>query len=464
MFIEGLTIKNYRKALFIFRRDLRLEDNTGLLFALENAKSVFPCFIFTREQIDNNPYRNEHCLQFMLESLEDLGASLKEKKGRLHLFYGAPESIVEKLIKSLQIDAVVVNRDYTPYSLARDEKIAAVCKKNSIDFHSFEDALLHPVSSALKKDGKPYTVFTPFFQNARQYQVDLPQENPHHHYDTTDIPFAAKQTLFEKIVPKRPLPPSGGRKKALDILKNLAAFSNYKVTRELMGDSMGTTHLSPHLKFTTCSAREVYHAVLQALGPNADLIRSLYWRDFFTAISFYFPHVFQGAFHRKFNALTWKNDKKIFQKWCEGKTGFPMVDAGMRELNQTGNMHNRARMVAASFLVKDLHIDWQWGEKYFAQKLTDYDPAVNNGNWQWSASTGCDAQPYFRIFNPWLQAARFDPEAVYIKKWVPELADKSPKTIHKWYLEPYHYPSYPSPIVDHPEEAKKALAAFRSIC
>jgi len=207
----------------------------------------------------------------------------------------------------------------------------------------------------------------------------------------------------------------------------------------------------------------VYWAISRQLGASSALIRSLYWRDFFTSIGFYFPRVFSGAFHAKFDRLQWSHNEEIFRKWCEGKTGFPIVDAGMREMNQTGFMHNRMRMIAASFLVKDLHIDWRWGERYFAQTLIDYDPAVNNGNWQWAASTGCDAQPYFRIFNPWTQAVKFDPNCLYIKKWIPDLVSLPPEIIHKWHQEKLHSQclSYPIPIVDHAKESKTALSLYR---
>jgi deoxyribodipyrimidine photo-lyase len=201
------------------------------------------------------------------------------------------------------------------------------------------------------------------------------------------------------------------------------------------------------------------------LGEHSELIRSLYWRDFFTSIALYFPHVFEGAFHSKFDKLKWSDDKSLFRLWCEGKTGFPLVDAGMREMNATGFMHNRVRMVVGSFLTKDLHINWRWGEKYFAQTLIDYDPAVNNGNWQWVASTGCDAQPYFRIFNPWSQQRKFDPDCRYIKKWVPELSTLPPEVIHKWYEKDSwtKHPNYSPPVVDHDKEAKIALELYRML-
>lgn len=456
--------KKFRKALFIFRRDLRLEDNTGLAYACKNAEEVILSFILTPHQIEHNPYRSDHCLQFMIESLEDLERDIITKGGKLYLFYEEPEIVVAELIKIMQVDAVVANRDYTPYSIERDQKINAICKKFGVFFSSFEDALLHPPDQTLKGNGKPYTVFTPFYHNARRLDIKLPTPNRCKNYYSGSIPLAVSNSFYKRILPKRLLKPSGGRTFGLKILENIEQFSNYDSLKDFPSQSV-TTHLSAHLKFTTCSPREVYWKVLRKFEENSSLIRSLYWRDFFTSIGFYFPQVFSGAFHAKFNSLQWGNDEKVFKKWCEGMTGFPIVDAGMREMNQTGFMHNRVRMITASFLVKDLHIDWRWGERYFAQTLIDYDPAINNGNWQWAASTGCDAQPYFRIFNPWTQALKFDSNCSYIKKWIPDLAALSSEIIHKWYQEKYHRqcPNYPAPIVDHAKEYKIALSMYKNI-
>lgn len=451
------------RALFIFRRDLRLEDNTALLFALKNAKEVILCFIFTPEQIDHNPYRSDRCLQFMIESLMDLENEVKAKRGKLYLFFGKPEMVVEECIKSLQLDAVVVNKDYTPYSIQRDQNIQSICRQYGAAFHSFDDALLHPMEDTLKANRKPYTIFTPYYKNASQLPVRTPVQNTYAHYYSKKISFAKNHAIYEKILPKRSKQQKGGRGAALKILENISQFSNYAAVRDIPAED-ATTHLSAHLKFTTCSSREVYYAISEQLGVDCALIRSLYWRDFFTSIAFYFPEVFSGAFRSKFNRLKWSGNEEAFRSWCEGKTGFPIVDAGMREMNLTGFMHNRVRMIVGSFLVKDLHIDWRLGEQYFARSLLDYDPAVNNGNWQWVASTGCDAQPYFRIFNPWTQAQKFDPECLYIKHWIPELAAQPPSIIHAWNLEKNRRKcDYIAPIIDHSSEAKITLEAYKKI-
>lgn len=387
-------------ALFIFRRDLRLSDNTGLIYALKNAKKVSCCFIFTPEQIENNPYRSERCLQFMLDALDELEKQIHAKGGKLYYFFGKPHEVVEQCLTSLSIDAVIVNRDYTPYSTRRDLHIGAVCDKRGVEFSVFDDALLHPPETTLKKDGTPYLVFTPFFKNGDKLDVAPPQRNPYKNYNSAPIAFAKKPYTLAKKLPYH-------------------------------------TSLSAQLKFTTRSVREIYHKM-------PDKRRALHWRDFFTGIAHHFPHVFGSAFYKKYDKVKWSTNKTHFTKWCTGETGFPIVDAAMRELNATGFIDNRWRMVVASFLTKDLHIDWRLGEKYFAQTLVDYDPAVNNGNWQWVAGTGCDAAPYFRVFNPWTQAEKFDPQGAYRKKWLPA----------SYALEP---------MVDHSTEAKRAVERYQAI-
>ncbi len=454
--------RKFRRSLFLFRRDLRLQDNTGLIFALQSSEIVIPAFVFTPEQIEKNPFRSDHCLKFMIESLRDLENQLQKEGGSLFFFKGKSEEVVRKCIRELHIETLIVNRDYTPYSRQRDKKLEKVCEAGHIPFYSFDDALLHPPEETLKKDGKPYTIFTPYFRNASKQKVLPPLQNQWSNYFHGSIPFANNKSTFPKQEIKNEL--VGGRAEALKILEKLGSFSRYKKLKDFPAEEF-STHLSPCLKFTVCSPREVYAAICHNLGPHHELIRSLYWRDFFTSIAFFFPHVFKGAFHPKFDKLEWSYNKKAYQRWCKGSTGFPIVDAGMREMNETGFMPNRIRMITASFLIKDLHIDWRWGEKYFARTLIDYDPAVNNGNWQWIASCGSDAQPYFRIFNPWTQQKKFDPECIYIKKWIPELRDFPPKAIHAWYKEKYHagYKKYPAPMSNHERTAKESVHAYRLI-
>jgi deoxyribodipyrimidine photo-lyase len=456
--------KTYKKALFIFRRDLRLDDNTGLIKALQQSEKVIPCFIFNPQQVsDKNKYKSNNAIQFMIESLIDLDQQLKKQKSKLHLFHDIPTSVVEKLIKQENIDAVFVNHDYTPYSIDRDKHMQLICKKNNVAYNSYDDVLLNAPDAVKKNDGSAYSIFTAFLKKAITVNVAIPQRNTYDNYYNRPINGEITASLYTKLyTPNKNIALHGGRAEAKKILKKLQDFKNYTRERDIPSLNK-TTHLSAHLKFGTCSIREAHAAIAERLGQYHPLIRQLYWRDFFTHIAFHFPHVFGSAFHKKFNTIHWSNNKKLFNAWCNGKTGFPLVDAGMRQLNATGFMHNRLRMVVASFLTKDLHIDWRWGEHYFATKLVDYDPSVNNGNWQWAASTGCDAQPYFRIFNPWLQQKKFDRDCLYIKQWVPELKNLTPKEIHNWFKEHSNksITGYPKPIVEHAVQAKKSLVMYK---
>jgi deoxyribodipyrimidine photo-lyase len=456
----------FQTTLFIFRRDLRLQDNTGLIYALKHSKQVIPCFIFTPEQVGRNPYRSVHSLQFMIESLEDLEEELKKRGAKLYLFYGRPQTIIRQCIEKLSIDAVFANRDYTPYSQKRDRLLEAECKKGGVAFKLFDDALLHIPEETCKKNHEPYLIFSPYYSHASHLKVEKPKPNRIDRYFKGAIPFSRSSILFAEILPERSVTQAvrGGRRAANKTLQTLYRFSNYAEERDFPALHR-TTHLSAYLKFTILSPREVYFAIVKAFSKQHPLIRALYWRDFFSSIALFFPHVFKGAFYEKFNRIKWNYDRSAFKKWCRGETGFPIVDAGMKEMNETGVMHNRVRMITASFLIKDLLIDWRWGERYFAQNLVDYDPAVNNGNWQWSASTGCDAQPYFRIFNPWTQQRKFDPDCAYIKQWIPSLRELEPKVIHRWFDEKTHSlcPKYPPPMVDHEQQVKKALKAYRAV-
>lgn len=454
-------MKLYPLSLFIFRRDLRLEDNTALIEALKTSEFVIPAFIFDKRQIENNSYKSENCIQFMATSLQELDQELKTRNSKLYLFYGIAEKVVSELIEQLNIKAIFINRDYTPFSRERDKKIAASCHSLNIDFHAFADALLHEPEEILATSGKPFQRFTPFLKAASIKSVKAPCKNIARNYYKQPIDFEDKHCFKKLLQLKNPnLLVKGGRKEALSLLtkiKNLADYEKIRNTPSLSG----TTHLSAHNKFGTLSVREFYAMVVKYFSKHHTLINELYWRDFFTHITYHYPHVLQGPFQHKYKNITWNHHEKNFIAWCEGLTGFPIVDAGMRELNATGYMHNRVRMIVASFLTKDLHINWQSGEKYFAQKLVDYDPAVNNGNWQWVASTGCDAQPYFRIFNPWLQQEKFDPDCVYIKHWIPELANLPAKTIHALNKMKQNIPAYPSPIVDHTTESEAAKLMYR---
>jgi deoxyribodipyrimidine photo-lyase len=308
-------------------------------------------------------------------------------------------------------------------------------------------------------------VFTAFYNNARRLPVALPKALEKLNFIKVDRGFTIALDEIAAIVASQTEShvnsPPGGRNQALAILEQLGRQTDYLSVRDYPFLD-ATSHLSAHLKFGTCSIREAYYAIVEALGTEHPLLRQLYWRDFFTHIGFHYPHVFGKSFLGQYDGLVWDNNLDYFQRWADGKTGFPIVDAGMRELNATGFMHNRVRMIVASFLIKGLHISWRWGECYFAQHLVDYDPAVNNGNWQWAASTGCDAQPYFRIFNPWLQQQKFDPDCQYIYRWIPELEGIATKIIHNWYSK-HSSGNYPAPMVDHARESQIAKERYKNL-
>lgn len=446
--------------IHIFRRDLRLDDNTTLN---ETQTDTIPIFIFTPTQIEKNDYKSDFALAFLCHSLLELDEALQKKGSKLHVFYGEPTDVLNDICKDNNITSISFNKDYTPYALRRDGEIEDFCQANGIACNSYHDTLLTPPDSITKDDGKPYTVYTPFYKKASSTQeVAQPK---------TSFPKLIRinsgdKSIIEKIKPDaRSMPKillQGGRKEALSILYSLKEIKDYKTIRDIPAVK-GTSKLSAHHKFGTISIRETYWHGQEVFGADSQFIKELYWRDFFTQIAFNFPYVFGKEFQEKYQGLKWKDNEEWLTAWCEGKTGFPIVDAGMRELNNTGYMHNRVRMIVSSFLTKDLHIDWRKGEKYFAQKLIDYDPAVNNGSWQWAASTGCDAQPYFRIFNPWLQQKKFDTDCKYIKKWVPELVDLDASEIHKLDEQrPLSPIDYPKPIVNHKDQKEYALAMFKT--
>lgn len=451
--------KPYQLALHIFRRDLRLHDNSALIEALRQAEQVVPCFIFDPRQIEPHAYQSRRCLQFMLNSLQELDQELVAKQSRLFCFYGEAETVLDDLLQNTPIEAVFINRDYTPFSRLRDSRIANVCDQKNISFQCFSDTLLHEPEQLLKPDKTPYTIYSHAFNRASSLSVTEPIKNTYSHYYNKPIQ-GEDPTLLHRFEQSSNLclAIKGGRHEARQLITHLASLENYPSLRDFPAKS-GTTRLSAHNKFGTISIRELYYAIAKRYGTAHTLIKELYWRDFFTHIGFHFPRVFGENFQSKYNAIHWNKPDNTFERWCNGLTGFPIVDAGMRELNKTGYMHNRVRMIVASFLCKDLHIDWREGERYFAQTLIDYDPCVNNGNWQWAASTGCDAQPFFRIFNPWLQQKKFDPEGIYIKKWVTELQDIPAATLHDLYKS--QVPHYPSPIVNHAQAAAEAKIRYR---
>lgn len=445
----------HQLSLFLFHRDLRLHDNIALVQALRNSATVVPIFIFDPAQLENNPYRSEAAVQFLCTSLYELSNELRSRQAALYVLHGDTKVVIETLLQQLQPTALYSSRDYTSFSRQRDSQLADLCKVRNVQTYFIDNLLLCNPDTIKTGQGTPYTVFTPFKRTVLQREIARPIACTEMNFYTGSVPNAVSVT-DAKCVPYTPvLRPSvtGGRTEGLALLERAKTLVNYAAERDVPS-IQGTSLLAAHHKFGTISIRETFHAILQSFSIEHSLISELIWRDFFTGIGYHFPHVFSGAFHQKYNALPWSKSTSMFDAWKSGNTGFPIVDAGMRELRMTGAMHNRVRMIAASFLVKDLHIDWRLGERYFASQLVDYDPAVNNGNWQWSASTGCDAQPYFRIFNPWLQQKRYDPQAEYIRTWVPELQAVPLEMIHTWAESSRLYPDvYTAPICDHSIES-----------
>jgi deoxyribodipyrimidine photo-lyase len=338
-------------SLFIFRRDLRLHDNTGLNEALRLSEKVIPCFIFDPRQIEPHPYQSKPGLRFMLQSIDDLERQLKAAVGKLALYHAAPQEVITQLFVQQQIEAVFINRDYTPFSRLRDAEIADVCSQLGIALYVLPDALLTEPELAVKSDRTPYKVFTAFYNHARLFPVAVPQALEKWSFSTKATQFTADQLTLSCDETMAVMP--GGRQQALAILDRIASYKDYEQSRNYPFQN-ATSRLSAHIKFGTCSIREVYYAIVEQLGSEHPLLRQLYWRDFFTHIAYHFPRVFGHAFIEKLENLEWDNKSDYFQAWCEGKTGFPIVDAGMLELNTTGFMHNRVRMITASFLVKDL--------------------------------------------------------------------------------------------------------------
>lgn len=432
-------------SVFVFTRDLRIEDNVGLVSACASSDVVIPCFVLNPKIQDSYRFR------FLLDCIEDLKNELAKKKAALHVLYGNYTQALQQISKMQKIDAVFANQDYTPFAKKRQDQITYFCATNNIPFHQYVDHLMYDPNMIKTQEGKPYSVFSQFFRTSIQVPVAKPQQN-----EFTN--FHARLIDDYSVSSDHTIPIKGGRKSALQILKSIKNFADYEAKRNY--PMYQTTMLSAHNRFGTISVRELYHTISENLGMHHTLVNEIHWKEFFSHVLYHFPHVTKGAFRKNLSATPWKHNKAHIDAWKNGRTGFPIVDAGMRELNNMGFMHNRIRMIVASFFSKDLHANWKIGERYFAEKLVDYDLAVNNGNWQWAASTGCDAQPWFRVFNPWLQQKKFDLECRYIKKWIPELEKLSAEKIHRLESESFDV-DYPRPIVDHSEESKIAKQMFR---
>ena len=418
--------------IFWFRRDLRLLDNTGLNLALLKSKDVQPIFIFDKEIIDELP-NDDPRINFIYNELQKINKELISYNSSLKVFYGKPLDVFKQLSQENPELKVYTNRDYEPYAIARDEEINKLLLENGSELISSKDQVIFEKNEVVKNDGLSYTVFTPF---KNKWLAKLKEEGFHLELKLNSKNFYKSNHEFPSMEEL------GFKKSSIKVPPfSLDRVHNYEETRNFPSlDS--TSKIGPHLRFGSVSIREI---VSKVKDLNDTYLSELIWREFFMQILWHFPKVVHENFRPKYNFIKWRNNEEEFEKWCKGQTGYPLVDAGMRELNQTGFMHNRVRMVTAGFLCKHLLIDWRWGEAYFAKKLLDYELSSNNGNWQWSAGTGCDAAPYFRVFNPSEQIKKFDKQNTYINKWVEDLNEFS----------------YPNPVVEHAFARNRAIASYK---
>lgn len=420
--------------LFWFRRDLRLEDNVGLYHALESDFPVLPIFIYDTDILDKLDNKHDRRVDYIHQALSAIDGQLRTYKTGLKTYYGKPLEVFETLLEEYDIQAVFCNRDYEPQAIKRDAEILNLCQENNILLKAYKDQVIFDKTDILKNDGKPYQVYTPYARKWREKQIangyktyepnlqNCLEQNNSDILSLKDIGFEQTDVVYSKPT--------------LDaqIIDEYDKYRDYPALQH-------TTQLGVALRFGTISIRK---CVTFASDHNQIWLAELIWREFFMQVLYHNPQVINQSFKPKYDFIEWSNNEVEFEKWCEGNTGYPIVDAGMRQLNQTGYMHNRVRMIVASFLCKHLLIDWTWGEAYFAEKLDDFELSSNNGNWQWAAGSGCDAAPYFRIFNPTAQTEKFDKNLEYIKKWVPE----------------FETDKYPDPIVDHKFARERVLSTY----
>ena len=424
--------------IFWFRRDLRLDDNVGFYNALKGDLEVLPIFIFDKEILDELP-EDDARVTFIHETLQSMRKTLQnEFSSSLAMFHDTPENVFKELVKDYEIDTVFTNHDYEPYAKKRDEAIGKLLKENDISFKTFKDQVIFEKDEVVKKDGDPYVVYTPYMrtwkENFKNYDLEI--------YYTNDY---LNNLIKNTRLPNVSLADMGFKQSSQEITPYTVTptlIQEYEETRNFPAKD-NTSRLGPHLRFGTVSVRKM---MKKAIAENNETFwQELIWREFFMQILWHFPHTKDKAFKSKYDKIEWRNKKEEFDKWCKGETGYPLVDAGMRQLNKTGFMHNRVRMLVGSFLCKHLLIDWRWGEAYFAEKLHDYEMASNVGNWQWVSGSGVDASPYFRIFNPTSQIKKFDKDYIYIKKWVPE----------------YDTDKYVGEMVDHKEARERCLKVYK---
>jgi len=424
-------------SIFWFRRDLRLHDNVALFNALKSVEKVLPIFIFDTSILEKLP-KNDARVSFIIKELRSMNEHLKSFDASINIYHGKPIEIFESLIKKYPIASVFTNHDYEPYAIKRDQEIKELLISENINFNSFKDQVIFEKNEITKKDGNPYVVYTPYSKK----WIEAYEQINHTHYTSEDLlsqlytQSKAKELTLEELGFEETNTP------IKNYIFNSRIINEYEETRNFPALD-NTSKLGPHLRFGTVSVRQMVSRAEEQ--ENKTFLKELIWREFFMQILWHFPHTHKDSFKPKYDRIIWRNNEDDFKKWCNGTTGYPMVDAGMRQLNNTGFMHNRVRMLVGSFLCKHLLIDWRWGEAYFAEKLHDYEMSSNVGNWQWVAGTGVDASPYFRIFNPTSQIKKFDKDFSYIKKWVPDFQELT----------------YPSPMVDHKFARERCLKTYK---
>ena len=427
-----------KHTLFWFRRDLRIEDNHGLYMALSGKNKVIPIFIFDSNILEKLPKQDAR-VEFILSALGAIDIAMKRNRCNVGIYHGTPKAVLEKLLDKWSIEKVVCNEDYEPYASQRDREIKDFLEKKNIGFEQYKDQVIFAKDEVVKDDGTPYKIYTPYSRKWISHFESLAVK----HFPSEEL---LGRCYNEKDLPTSSLSNLGFSKSSVPQPKHVfndTLIDEYEATRNFPYLDK-TSRIGTALRFGTLSVRK---EVLQAAArSNSTFLKELIWREFFMQILWHFPHTQKNSFKPQYDRIEWRNDENDFKKWCAGETGYPLVDAGMRELNETGFMHNRVRMLVGSFLCKHLLIDWRWGEAYFAEKLLDYEMSSNVGNWQWVAGCGVDAAPYFRIFNPTEQVKKFDKELRYIKKWVSNFQDLD----------------YPQPIVDHKKARERCLNTFKA--
>jgi deoxyribodipyrimidine photo-lyase len=424
-------------SIFWFRRDLRLHDNVGLFHALKSNEKILPIFIFDSDILERLP-KDDARVSFIHNELSKMNTHLQSLETGINIYHGTPKEVFQSLIEKYEIVNVFTNHDYEPYAIQRDLEVETLLTSNKIQFSTYKDQVVFETNEITKQDGLPYVVYTPYSKK----WIEAYHQNEKRSYPSEDLLGQLYTEISSETVTLEDIGFTQTTIPIQEYIFNSRIINEYEETRNYPYLD-NTSKLGPHLRFGTVSVRQMVARAREEENPT--FLKELIWREFFMQILWHFPHTKESAFRPKYDRILWRNNEDEFQKWCDGETGYPLVDAGMRQLNQTGFMHNRVRMLVASFLCKHLLIDWRWGEAYFAEKLHDYEMSSNIGNWQWAAGTGVDAAPYFRIFNPTSQIQKFDKDLKYVSKWAPDFQELT----------------YPTPIVDHKFARERCLKTYK---